>query len=314
MAEFQNSHFALGNTAMGMAGDSKPKPRISRRDFFKLLKIIGPEILLLISGGIWYASTIEPAWVEVTKLNLKLPHLPKSFGSFKLVQISDLHVGGWLTKARLLDALKVVEAQTPDLILITGDFVLMDDQVSKSYIEGELDMLARVLPTLTRRFPTIGVMGNHDVRWGTQAVLQITRQAGVVDLINEIYTLQRGNKSLYIAGVDDVQEGRPLLDDVVAQLPIDGCAIMLAHEPDYADASLATGRFDLQLSGHSHGGQVVLPLIGPPILPRLGRKYPSGLYQVGGMYLYTNRGLGMIPPNIRLNCRPEITVFTLESI
>ena len=67
----------------------------------------------------------------------------------------------------------------------------------------------------------------------------------------------------------------------------------MAHEPDYADVSALTGRFDLQVSGHSHGGQVVIPFVGPPILPHLGRKYPSGLYQVGNMYQYTNRGVGM---------------------
>jgi predicted MPP superfamily phosphohydrolase len=97
-------------------------------------------------------------------------------------------------------------------------------------------------------------------------------------------------------------------------LPAEGCAILLAHEPDCADDSAATGRFDLQISGHSHGGQVSLPLIGPPVLPYLAQKYPSGLYQVGQMFQYTNRGVGMTPPYVRLNCRPEITVFTLESV
>jgi predicted MPP superfamily phosphohydrolase len=88
----------------------------------------------------------------------------------------------------------------------------------------------------------------------------------------------------------------------------------LAHEPDFADTSAATGRFDLQLSGHTHGGQVVLPFIGPPILPHLGRKYPSGLYKVQEMFQYTNRGVGMARLPLRINCPPEITVFILESM
>jgi predicted MPP superfamily phosphohydrolase len=92
----------------------------------------------------------------------------------------------------------------------------------------------------------------------------------------------------------------------------DSAAILLAHEPDFADISMRTNRFDLQVSGHSHGGQVVFPFYGPPILPYLGQKYPSGLYRVGSMLQYTNRGVGMIDPPIRFNCPPEITMFELQ--
>jgi hypothetical protein len=117
---------------------------------------------------------------------------------------------------------------------------------------------------------------------------------------------------LHLAGVDDVWESQDRLDLVLEALPDAGAAILLAHEPDFADVSAAAGRFDLQLSGHSHGGQVIFPLRGPLVLPRYARKYPIGLYQVGGMLQYTNRGLGMIPPRVRFNCRPEVTVFTLR--
>jgi predicted MPP superfamily phosphohydrolase len=114
--------------------------------------------------------------------------------------------------------------------------------------------------------------------------------------------------------VDDIWEGAPRLDEVTAQLSDNGAAILLAHEPDFADTSAATGRFDLQLSGHTHGGQVVLPFMGAPILPYLGRKYGSGLYKVGEMLQYTNRGVGMARLPIRINCPPEITLFVLESL
>jgi uncharacterized protein len=103
------------------------------------------------------------------------------------------------------------------------------------------------------------------------------------------------------------------LDAVLDQLHDNSAAILLAHEPDFADLSAESNRFDLQVSGHSHGGQIVLPLYGPPILPHLGRKYPSGLYQVGNMLQYTNRGVGMARLPVRFNCPPEITIFTLKS-
>lgn len=101
----------------------------------------------------------------------------------------------------------------------------------------------------------------------------------------------------------------PLLD----QLAAGAGAILLAHEPDFADFSALTGPFALQLSGHSHGGQISLPLLGAPILPPFGRKYPRGRYQVGEMIQYTNRGLGMVQPYGRFNCRPEITLFILRA-
>jgi predicted MPP superfamily phosphohydrolase len=145
-------------------------------------------------------------------------------------------------------------------------------------------------------------------------VRHILASSGITELTNAVFTLKRGQDSLHLCGVDDLWEGSPRLDDVIAQLSGDSTAILLAHEPDFADTSAATGRFDLQLSGHTHGGQVVLPVLGPPILPYLGRKYGSGLYKVGEMYQYTNRGVGMARLPIRINCPPEITLFVLESL
>jgi predicted MPP superfamily phosphohydrolase len=131
-------------------------------------------------------------------------------------------------------------------------------------------------------------------------------------LTNTVFTLKRGSENLHLCGVDDVWEGDVQLENVLNQLTDDSAAILLAHEPDFADTSAATGRFDLQVSGHSHGGQVVIPYYGPPILPLLGQKYPSGLYKVGEMFQYTNRGVGtgMLP--VRFNCPPEITLFILD--
>jgi uncharacterized protein len=127
-----------------------------------------------------------------------------------------------------------------------------------------------------------------------------------------VVTLARGAEQLHIGGVDDVWAGRDRLNEVLAALPTNGAAILLAHEPDFADTSSATGRFDLQLSGHSHGGQIHIPLM-KRVLPPLAYKYPLGQYQVGSMIQYTNRGLGSSGIPIRFNCRPEITIFTLNS-
>jgi predicted MPP superfamily phosphohydrolase len=142
---------------------------------------------------------------------------------------------------------------------------------------------------------------------------EIFGRVGIIDLSNTVYSLDRAEASLHFGGVDDIKMGKDRLDMVLDQLPTDGAAILLAHEPDFADATVRTGRFDLQISGHSHGGQVIVPLIGPLVLPELGQKYPLGLYELDSMYQYTNRGVGMSEPAVRFNCRPVLTIFTFKS-
>jgi predicted MPP superfamily phosphohydrolase len=159
-----------------------------------------------------------------------------------------------------------------------------------------------------------GVLGNHDYWSDATGVRAILDAGGVRELRNDALTLRRGDAQLHITGVDDVWENKQRLDHVLDKLPAEGAAVLLAHEPDFADESAASGRFDLQLSGHSHGGQCVAPGGFMPLLPELGRRYPSGLYRVGSMWQYTNRGLGMVwAPQVRFNCRPEITIITLET-
>lgn len=245
-------------------------------------------------------------WVDVTSINLMLPYLDPEFHGYRLVQISDIHIGTWLTRQHLAKAVELVNQQKPDLVAITGDFVTYKPE---RYVNDLVAELSKLSP----RDATVAVLGNHDHWTDPYVVRNILQLSSIIDLSNDVYTLQRGNALLHIAGVDDFMDELDCLDQVLEKVPSDGAAVLLAHEPDYADVSAARGRFDLQISGHSHGGQIILPIIGPPYLPRLGRKYPSGLYRVNGMIQYTNRGLGTAEVQLRFNCRPEITVFTLEA-
>jgi predicted MPP superfamily phosphohydrolase len=221
-------------------------------------------------------------------------------------------MGGWMNPERLQRVADLVSAQKPDVLLITGDFLIgydFDDAAQQA-IQG----LVKGLGPLAASIPTFAVLGNHDYWINARAVRDMLHSTGITDLTNRVFTLTRENQHLHLCGVDDVWDGEVRLDDVIDQLNGNGAAILLAHEPDFADTSAPTGRFDLQLSGHTHGGQIVLPFIGPPRLPYLGRKYPSGLYKVGEMFQYTNRGVGMARLPIRINCPPEITLFILEGI
>ena len=286
--------------------------RLTRRDFLKLVGVAALDIFLLTIGGMGYGFLMEPNRFKVETVRLKLPRLSRGFSGLRVAQISDIHMGGWMNAGRFQRVADLVLAEKPDVLLITGDFLIGHDESDISQLA--VQELITGLSSLAQVIPTFAVLGNHDYWTDAHTVRHILSASGITDLTNAVFTLQRDNERLHLCGVDDVWEGDARLDDVVAQLNDDSAAILLAHEPDFADTSAATGRFDLQLSGHTHGGQVVLPFIGPPVLPYLGHKYGSGLYKVGEMFQYTNRGVGMARLPIRINCPPEITLFVLESL
>ena len=286
--------------------------KMSRRDFLKLLKAGTISLGTLAAGGAGWSSLIEPGLIQIESVDVNLPRLTPQFFGTRIAQISDIHMGGWMNSERLQHALDLVIDEKPDFLLLTGDFLI--GHIFDSHSEEHLQSLTDIFTSLTKSIPTFGILGNHDYWTSANAIREMLGQSGVIDLTNSMFTNSRGNETLHFCGVDDIWEGDVKLDDVIAKLPRDGAAVLLAHEPDFADESAGAGRFDLQVSGHSHGGQVVIPFYGPPILPYLGQKYPSGLYHVGNMLQYTNRGLGMIDPPVRFNCPPEITVFTLEGV
>jgi len=268
-------------------------------------------------GGLLYAREVEPNWVVVERVTLTLPRLAPPFDGYRVVQISDIHADGWMTPERFGRVVDLVNEQEPDLVAITGDFV----SCSAEYVSGLYEPLGR----LRAADGVVAVLGNHDYLNDADAVREVLSSAGVADVSNAVRTLRRDDAALHLCGVDCVMYGYDRLDEVLEALEDvgPGCAVLLAHEPDFADKSAATGRFDLQLSGHSHGGQVRIPFLGAPLfvpplsrhpdVPPLARKYQSGLYKVKKMHQYTNRGLGTMSLRLRLYCRPEVTVFTFRS-
>lgn len=254
-----------------------------------------------------YMFQIEPYWFEVVPVNITIPELAPAFNGFKIVQISDLHVDTSMNRRKLDKIVTLINQQEPDIVAITGDFFTYEPD------EVNANLLITALQKLTPQNKTIGVLGNHDYYGDSSIIREILAQSNVLELSNSIYTIERGQAQLKIAGLDDYWYKKSRLDLVLAQLDMDDVTILLIHEPDFADISAPTEKFALEISGHSHGGQVRFPFRQPDVLPPYGQKYPLGRYQVGSMIQYTNRGLGMIPPAVRLNSRPEITVFTLTN-
>lgn len=288
--------------------ESPQKSSMTRRDFLKVVTITTGGLAVTGCGGIFYSMKIEPHNLDVTQVSIPIKGLAEQFEGYRIVQFSDIHCDSWMGRERLQTVVDLVNAQSPHLIAITGDYVTKGNQVDRW-----ADDLIPPLQSLRASDGVVAVLGNHDHWTNASAVRDILKSSRLHELNNDSFLIERDGKRLAIGGVDDVWERKADLDKVIASLPDNAPAILLAHEPDFADRVAATGRFALMLSGHSHGGQVRLPFIGAPVLPYLGEKYSMGRYQVGNMIQYTNRGVGMIPPTLRFGCPPEITVFTLQA-
>lgn len=258
----------------------------------------------------WRNKYLKPEFnpddFQVEHVEVDMPGLSRLFDDYRIVNISDIHLGQWLTPKHLEGVVDMVNQQEPDMVAITGDFV--------SYIFDDVaEDLESSLKELKPNELSVAILGNHDHWLGADKIRKILSDCDIVDVSNDVCTVKREDAQLHIAGVDSVMLNKHRLDLVMEKLPDEGPAILLAHEPDFADISSTTGRFSLQISGHSHGGQFVIPGLGTIVRGPHFIKYPHGKYQVNDMVQYTSRGLGTNVFWFRINCDPEITVFTLKS-
>lgn len=282
-----------------------PKSPLSRRTFLRRFIAAGLTLVTGAGGGVVYSSRFEPFWFRTEEVQIPLPNLPLELDGLRIVQLSDLHVGSDFPLSALARAIDITADLSPDLVVVTGDWVTYDARDAVPAAR----QVSRLMPALG----VVSILGNHDHWTDAETVAQAVQDAGITLLRNSHLPIQVRGGRIWLAGVDDIWERHHDLDRALAGVPDGEACILLAHEPDYADEVAADGRVALQLSGHSHGGQVYLPFAGAPIVPYLGQKYTRGLYHIqDALWLYTNRGLGLIRPAIRLNCRPEITLITLR--
>ena len=266
--------------------------------------------------------------IKVERIAIAIKNLPSRMLGTTIVQLSDLHYDGIrLSEATLKQAIAISNAENPDLVMITGDFVTDNP--------APIDKLAQHLENLQSKYGVYGCLGNHDLIPSTarQIITEALTKIQLKILWNEIaYPL---GSDLAIVGLPDLwsREFKPaaVFDRIPANIP----RLVLSHNPDSA-RELQQYRIDLQLSGHTHGGQIVLPNYGPvlALLPQIRKHVPKsirnqipyikdcarvvkhwnwsqGWHQIGKNQLYVNRGLGTYHPG-RFNCPPEVTVITLE--
>lgn len=266
----------------------------------------------IVAAGTGYSCLVEPNQITIENVRLVLPRLPEAFHGIRIVQFSDLHFGHYTGKREIGRAVEQANALKPDLAVVTGDFVTAPYYGTPTNEYAYVDACGEVLAGLRTPLGTFACLGNHDVSVDPYGVTQILKGRGLKVLRNSSAVVEQHGARFWIAGVDDVLYARADLDRTLVMTPHDEFTVLLAHEPDFADHAKSYP-IDLQLSGHSHGGQIRLPLIGALYYPPLSRKYPQGLYRVGNLHLYTNRGIGTIVVPARFLAPPEITLFTLLS-
>lgn len=285
--------------------DDVQRPRMDRRS---TLKVLGGIALGAGFGGalsVKYALEIETRWLAVESLSIPIAALPSALDGLRVVCLSDFHLHPFTQIDLIEDAVQISNKLSPDLVCLLGDYVFEE---ARSIWE-----LAPVLAELHAPAGIFAILGNHDLWTDAEVVRSGLRSSGIPVLENEHVQLDLGGSTLILAGLEDGWSGDPDLERALSGVNPHHPVVLMMHEPDFADTLCLDSRVSIQLSGHSHGGQVRIPGLGAPFLPRYGEKYDQGLYNVMGKWLYTTRGVGVIGPPARFNCRPEITLITLRT-
>lgn len=280
---------------------------LSRRDFIKVSAFAAGAGAVSPLG----VALREPHEPVVNHIPVILDRLPSAFDGFRIAQLSDIHFNSFMTPEHLQSVLTMVKAQKPDVVMLTGDFVTAHHQTRRKDLEAAR-RCAAILHELQLPLGTFAVLGNHDCEAGADAISEALRSAGVQVLRNQAHTFERDGARIHLAGIDSVTDGWARADKALRGVPQSECCVAAVHEPDYAD-ELRKFAIDFQMSGHSHGGQIRLPVAGAVVLPEFARKYPKGSYRLGKLQLYTNSGIGVIGLPMRFLCPPEISVFDLKT-
>lgn len=247
--------------------------------------------------------TNEIRWLVEEFVEIPVKNLPPALEGFTIVQLTDMHLRPYTQVEHIQRAVEKTNALKPDLVVLTGDYVWHDE-------EDILDLVP-VLAGLNAHHGIFAVMGNHDIKTDPVLIEETFVKHGIPVLRNDALDLQHGSGVLHLAGIDDGWLGQPDINTTLGKLRGNKPVVLLAHEPDMIDWYAHDARISLQLSGHTHGGQVQLKPGKPFIRPHLGRKYVQGLYRVNQSWVYTSRGIGSTGLPIRRNCAPEITHVTL---
>ena len=280
-------------------------PAINRRKFIQIAAAGGAAALA--ADGFW----LEPDRPRVVRQEIALRRWPPLLDGFTIALLSDFHYDAIFSVHPISAAIDMVNGPRPDLVALAGDFVSEPWFGPAAGGARQAEPCAQLLRKLEAPHGLWAIMGNHDASTDPRRVTGALRDVGIQVLLNQSVPIERNGGRFWLGGVNDAVESKADLAATLQNVPSGEATVLLAHEPDYADF-VARHPVDLQLSGHSHGGQIRLPLVPMFYLPELAKKYIWGWYKIRELMLYTNPGLGTIGIPARLNCPPEITLLTMR--
>jgi predicted MPP superfamily phosphohydrolase len=275
---------------------------LTRRQF---LKYAGAAALVGVGGPTAYGALAEAWDYELTETVVPIKDLPERFEGFRIAQISDVHHGRLVPIGEVRRVVQLANSARADMIALTGDYTTQ----YRRYVEP----CAEALAELSAPEGVWAVLGNHDHNTDGPLTRQALARHGMNVLTNENTLLRRGADTLQLAGADDWGWGKADFKRALQGLDLARPTVLLSHEPISFDLEETRG-VALTLSGHTHGGQVNLPVVGSPVKYVWGKylHYLRGLHERDGERLYVSRGTGMIGVPVRLGARPEVAVLRLQ--
>lgn len=277
-----------------------PRKGFTRRHFVRTLGLGAV-------GSLAYARWVEPHQLSITQKEVPIPGLPAALDGTLIAHLTDFHYQPDDQDQLMQQAVAAVNAARPDLVCLTGDFITDSPRV--------LSPLMEHLGRLEAKHGVYGVMGNHDGWHAPYSLFQNAfRRAGHEFLINDRSRIQIRGEAIHILGTDSVWSGSlDLTSCYRGHLPQEP-VLALVHEPDVFDRIRSNHRVDLQLSGHTHGGQCRVPVVGyAPVKVRYGQKYIYGGYSRQDARIFVSRGLGTVGTQVRFACPPEVALLTLRA-
>jgi predicted MPP superfamily phosphohydrolase len=251
----------------------------------------------------FYPIFIERRKILVNRYKIPIADLPPSFNSFTLAHLTDIHLGSFVSKSFVEEIVHNTNMLKPDAIVCTGDYVLGSDTTE------QIDSVWPILSKLKARYGVYSVLGNHDHHADLNRSLYWLEKSGQ-NIRHKCKPIYKGKERIIIGGSGDYWYDRLDIDKTFSCSDERDCRLLLSHNPDAIDTQFDTP-LSLVLSGHTHGGQVVIPFFGPPILPVKNKKYSSGLITTAKTKLFISKGVGCSGLPVRFNCYPEIAILEL---
>lgn len=268
----------------------------------------------LLAGGFY--SAVEAKCIETTRISLSVPNLPAAFHGKTIAFLSDIHHSFVVPRAYVDHAVSVANSLSPDIVILGGDYVTAGKR--GGWMDGTkyISPCFESLKKLEAKMGRYAVTGNHDTNVGLDAIKAGIAAAGIQNIGNTGVWLGEGAARLRLCGLADLRTDKPDIKQALADSTNKDAVILVSHNPDAAERTVDDDRVGLMLCGHTHGGQIVFPLIGAPAVgfcSDYGQKYRSGLVRGPKCQVFVTRGVGTLSPAFRLNCPPEVVLITLTS-